>query len=100
MKPPTRHHENWTLLPFGNRGRLLPSPIPGDPQTEAIPMTQENAIPMAIRPAIEADSEELLGLFQENDRHHAKLLPGEPRAPRTARSRRQVQEWIGDRNGL
>ena len=63
-------------------------------------MTQENAIPMAIRPAIEADSEELLGLFQENDRHHARLLPGDIRAPRAARTRRQVQEWVGDRNGL
>ena len=63
-------------------------------------MTQANAIPMAIRPAIEADSEELLRLFQENDKHHARLLPGDIRNPRAARSRRQVQDWVGDRNGL
>lgn len=62
-------------------------------------MTQANAVPMAIRPATEADSEELQGLFQENDRIHARLLP-DVRAPRPARPRRRVQEWIGDRNGL
>ena len=63
-------------------------------------MTQANAIPMAIRPAIEADSEELLRLFQENDRNNARLLRGDKRNPRAARSRRQVQDWVGDRNGL
>jgi GNAT superfamily N-acetyltransferase len=63
-------------------------------------MNPANAIPMAIRPATEDDSEELQGLFQENDRHHARLLSGDFRPVRAARTRRQILDWIADRNGL
>lgn len=63
-------------------------------------MSQAHEDPMAIRPANEADSEDLQGLFLENDRHHARLLPGESRVVRPARSRRQILDLISDRNGL
>jgi ribosomal protein S18 acetylase RimI-like enzyme len=55
---------------------------------------------LAIRPAVEADSEKLQALFQENDRHFARLLPGDYRAVPVARSRRMILDWIADRNGL
>jgi ribosomal protein S18 acetylase RimI-like enzyme len=55
---------------------------------------------MAIRPAQETDSEKLQALFQENDRHFARLLPGDYRAVPLARSRRMILECIADRNGL
>jgi GNAT superfamily N-acetyltransferase len=63
-------------------------------------MIHETEAPMAIRAAHEADSEKLQGLFQENDRHFARLLPGDFRAVPQTRSRRLVLDWIADRNGL
>ncbi len=63
-------------------------------------MIHETEPSMAIRPAVEADSEKLQALFQENDRHFARLLPGDYRAVPVARSRRLIQDWISDRNGL
>lgn len=63
-------------------------------------MSQAHEDPMAIRPANEVDSEDLQELFLENDRHHARLLPGDTRGARAIRSRRQILDLIADRNGL
>lgn len=51
---------------------------------------------MSIRPANEADYAKLQELFQENDRHHARLLPGEFRASAAPRPRRLILEWLRD----
>jgi GNAT superfamily N-acetyltransferase len=63
-------------------------------------MIHETEAPMAIRPAQVADSDKLQALFQENDRHFARLLPGDVRTVPATRSRRLIQDWIADRNGL
>jgi ribosomal protein S18 acetylase RimI-like enzyme len=63
-------------------------------------MIHETEAPMTIRAAQEPDSEKLQALFQENDRHFARLVPGDFRAVPQARSRRLILDWISDRNGL
>jgi ribosomal protein S18 acetylase RimI-like enzyme len=63
-------------------------------------MTYPTEAALAIRPAKEADSEKLQALFQENDRHFARLLPGDFRAVPVPRPRRAILDWIAERNGL